>query len=334
MSSTLRQQQIKEIRNYQQNIDRQALAKTYNQVALWELEKPELTVQSGELSQRIEEDSEKLQALLNEKLVTLDRVISSGKGTERDLKVLKNYSDVITSFNRLIEPLLKSKFDSKFKQIAKSELVKIKDEVVGLSIGYKKLLQNLGNFGMENIKAYTEAYAVYDFIDYQIDTENYQVLKVDNLKSRIPQLLSKLPEEVQLEYAQFQKRYSDIKKPKKERDEDETIEEIRAKELRAKPEEISEEDILVRRSLTQLRSDLSKLKKEFKTAQGESDTEKEARLIREITKIDNAIKMKQSEKAIGKSPRTPSTLPSRAEVEEEDEDLFFPTPPRFEPSRF
>jgi hypothetical protein len=336
MSSTLRQQQIDELKNYNQNINRQALAKTYSQVALWELERPEITPTSGELSKSIEEQSEKLQELLNEKLITLDRVISSGRGSEKDLKVLKNYSDVVSSFNRLIEPLLKSRFDSRFKQIAKSELVRIKDEVVGLSIGYKKLLKNLGNFGMENIKAYIEAYAVYDFIDYQIDTENYQVLKIDNLKSRIPQLLLKLPEEVQLEYAQFQKRYSDIKKSKKERDLDKTVEETRAEELRAEPEPEEliagpSEDILIERTLTQLRADLQNLKRRRADARRNQKVKLEGELNKEIARLDNIIRMKQAEKAVAKSPRTPSTLP---EAEEEDEEeLVFPTTPRTSPRR-
>ena len=333
MSSTLRQQQIEELKNYNQNINRQALAKTYSQVALWELERPEITPTSGELSKSIEEQSEKLQELLNEKLITLDRVISSGRGSEKDLKVLKNYSDVVSSFNRLIEPLLKSRFDSRFKQIAKSELVRIKDEVVGLSIGYKKLLKNLGNYGMENIKAYIEAYAVYDFIDYQIDTENYQVLKIDNLKSRIPQLLLKLPEEVQLEYAQFQKRYSDIKKSKKERDADKTVEETRAEELRAEPEELiagPSEDILIERNLTQLRADLQNLKRRRAEARRNKNVKLEGELNKEIAKLDNVIRMKQTEKAVAKSPRTPSTLP---EAEEDEEELLFPTTPRRSPRR-
>jgi hypothetical protein len=211
MSSTLRRQQIEEIKNYNQNINRQVLAKAHSQVALWELERPELTPITSEFTATIETDTENLKVLLNEKLSLLDKVIEEGSITEKEFKSITKYSDIVQKYNELITPLLKGRFDYKYKSIAKNATITIKQEIVGLNIGFKKLLDNIGVFGSSKVKIYVESFSVYDFINYQIDTENYQIITINVLKSRIPQILSKLPEEVQLLYVKSQKMYEPLR---------------------------------------------------------------------------------------------------------------------------
>jgi len=109
MSSTIRRQQIDEIKNYNQNIDRQALAKSYNQVALWELERPEITPKGTEISLKTDEKVNSLVLQLNEKLVVLDRVVNSRKITEKELNTITKYADIVSSYNELIEPLINSR---------------------------------------------------------------------------------------------------------------------------------------------------------------------------------------------------------------------------------
>lgn len=208
MSSTVRRQEIDEIKNYNQNINRQALAKTYAQVALWELERPELSPITGEFSARTETNTENLINLLNERLNLVDRTLNRGSATEKDSRDFSKITDVIGEYNKLISPLLQSRFDSRIKSVAKSSLIRIKQPIVGLLIGFKNILKNLSFYGEENVKSYVEAFTVYDFINYQIDKEDYKNINLSDLKSRIPLALGQLPKEVQELYNVSQTRYN------------------------------------------------------------------------------------------------------------------------------
>lgn len=225
MSSTLRKQQIEEIKNYNQNINRQVLAKAHSQIALWELERPELTPITSEFTSTIDAETENLKVLLNEKLSLLDKVIEQESITEKEFKSITKYSDVVVKYNELISPLLKARFDYKYKSLAKNATITIKQEIVGINIGFKKLLENISNFGVANVKIYIESFTVYDFINYQIDTENYQLITVNVLKSRIPQILSKLPEDVQLLYVKSQKMYEPLRASVRKEEDGGTIQE-------------------------------------------------------------------------------------------------------------
>jgi len=214
MSSTIRKQQIEEIKNYNQNINRQALAKTYSQVALWELQRPDLTPIGTETGLKTDENVNNLNLLLNEKLVVLDRVVNTGKLTEKELNVITKFADVVRSYNTLIEPLVNSRYDNSIKTLARSALTRVKQPIVGLIVGFKQLFDEISNFNIKNIKGLVEAFVVYDYINYQIDKEDYKTISIEFLKSRIPQIYSKVPKEIQDLYMLSQSKYEPLRATK------------------------------------------------------------------------------------------------------------------------
>lgn len=208
MSSTLRKQQIEELKNYNQNINRQALAKTYSQVALWELERPEMTSQSGEFTAKTDVNTETLITLLNEKLSSADRMITRGRPNTKDIDILTKITDTVADYNKLIEPLLQGRSDSRIKSVAKSSLIKLTQPVVGLKMALKdNILQDIQTYGVENVRAYVNAYILYDYIEYQINTEDYKRITKVELESRASSSLRELPEEVQGLYRVSKERF-------------------------------------------------------------------------------------------------------------------------------
>jgi len=230
MSSTIRKQQIDEIKNYNQNINRQALAKTYSQVALWELERPELTPKGLEFSTKNEISINNIQVLLQERLSVLNKVISDSKISEKEVRILEKLSDMTDAYNKLIQPILTSRFDPSFRVQARNVLLKIKEPVTGIIIGFNDIFDDIYDFGVGNVKGFVEAYALYDYIKYQIDKEDYKIITIENLQSRIPQLLRKLPSEVQQLYIGVSERYEPQRAvilksmPRKEEDPEEVAE--------------------------------------------------------------------------------------------------------------
>jgi hypothetical protein len=215
MSSTVRKQQIDEIKNYNQNINRQALAKSYNQVALWELERPTITPKGVELTTKTELSINNIQLLLQERLNVLNKLVEKTQLTERELSPLEKIPDVVNAYNKVIEPLLNSRFDPSFRNQAKNALQKIKEPISGIIFGFEEIFMILnrnikpGQIGFVNmdITGLVEAYTLYKYINYQIDKEDYKLISVENLKSRIPSTLSNLPRSIQLIYTKRKERF-------------------------------------------------------------------------------------------------------------------------------
>jgi len=250
MSSTIRKQQIDEIKNYNQNINRQALAKSYNQVALWELERPELTPKGLEFSTKNEISINNIQVLLQERLSVLNKVIGDGKISEKEVRIIEKLSDMIDAYNKLIQPILTSRFDPSFRVQARNVLLKIKEPVVGIIIGLRDIFDDIYTFGVGNVKGLVEAYALYDYIKYQIEKEDYKFITIENLQSRIPQLLSKISnKDVQELYIGVSERYEPQRAvalksmPRKEEDPEERAEREAERQERIK-QKAREEQIL------------------------------------------------------------------------------------------
>lgn len=215
MSSTIRKQQIDEIKNYNQNINRQALAKSYNQVALWELDRPELTPRGVELTTKTELSINNIQLLLQERLNILNKLVDKTQLTQGELKPLEKLSDVVDAYNKVIEPLLDSRFDPSFRNQAKNALQKIKEPITGVIFGFDEIFsiinKNIRPGQLSGIRiditGLVEAYTLYKYINYQIDKEDYKLISVENLKSRITSTLSNLPQNIQFFYTKSKERF-------------------------------------------------------------------------------------------------------------------------------
>jgi hypothetical protein len=247
MSSTIRKQQIDEIKNYNQNINRQALAKSYNQVALWELERPESTPRGLEFSTKNEISINNIQILLQERLSVLNKVVSGGQISEKEVRILEKLSDMTDAYNKLIQPILTSRFDPSFRVQARNVLLKIKEPVEGILIGFKEIFRDIEDFGVGNVKGFVEAFTLYDYIHYQIDKEDYKLISIENLQSRIPQILSKLPRDVQELYIGVSERYEPQRAvilksmPRKEESPEEIAEREAIKRQKARDKELLRE---------------------------------------------------------------------------------------------
>lgn len=247
MSSTIRKQQIYEIKNYNQNINRQALAKSYNQVALWELDRPELTQRGVEFATKNEISINNIQVLLQERLSVLNKVISDGKISEKEVRILEKLSDMTDAYNKLIQPILTSRFDPSFRVQARNVLLKIKEPIEGIIFGFKEIFSEIEVFGVGNVKGFVEAYTLYDYINYQIEKEDYKLITIENLQSRIPQILSKLPRDVQDLYINVSERYEPQRAvilksmPRKEESPDERAERDAIKQERIKQKQREQE---------------------------------------------------------------------------------------------
>ena len=329
MSSTIRRQQIDEIKNYNQNIDRQALAKSYNQVALWELERPEITPKGTEISLKTDEKVNSLVLQLNEKLVVLDRVVNSRKITEKELNTITKYADIVSSYNELIEPLINSRYDASNRTIARGALTKIKQPIVGLIVGFKNIFENLYNYNISNVKGLVEAFVVYDYINYQIDKEDYKRISIELLKSRIPQILSKIPKEIQDLYLLSQSKYEPLRATKFEFETGaEPVEAV--SDAVAESEDYDEEEYIKYNetfNLTQLRTELTNLKAKLKKYQEKREKDNAIVAKRKIEILSEILKSKESTKKVEKAPTTPLELP-----EEEEEELILPETPKRVPA--
>jgi hypothetical protein len=328
MSSTIRKQQIDEIKNYNQNIDRQALAKSYNQVALWELEKPELTPRGTEIGLKTDEKVNALILQLNEKLVVLDRVVNSRKITEKELNVITKYADVVNSYNELIEPLLNSRYDASNRTLARGALTKIKQPLVGLIVGLKNIFENFDNYNISNVKGLVEAFVLYDYMNYQVDKEDYKKITIELLKSRIPQIYSKIPKEVQDLYLLSQSKYEPLRATKFEFETgSEPVEAV--SDAVAESEDYDEEEYIKFNetfNLTELRTKISNLKAKLKKYKEKKQRDKAIIANRKIDILTEILKGKESTKKVEKSPATPLELP------EDDEELQLPETPKKAPA--
>lgn len=218
MSSTIRKQQIDEIKNYNQNINRQALAKSYNQVALWELERPELTPRGVELTTKTELSVNNIQLLLQERLNVLQKLVEKKQLTVSEIRPLEKISDIVDAYNKLIEPLLNSRYDPSQRNQAKNALQKIKEPITGIIFGFNEIFSIIdknirpGQLGVLlsgkiDISGLVEAFTLYKYINYQIDKEDYKLISVENLKSRISTTLSDLPTNIQYLYVKSTERF-------------------------------------------------------------------------------------------------------------------------------
>jgi len=218
MSSTIRKQQIDEIKNYDQNINRQALAKSYNQVALWELERPQITPKGVELTTKTELSINNIQLLLQERLNVLQKLIEKKQLTVSEVRPLEKIADVVDAYNKVIEPLLDSRYDPSFRNQAKNALQKIKEPITGVIYGFDEIFgiinRNIkpGQLSFLNqmknvITGLVEAFTLYKYINYQIDKEDYKLISVENLKSRITPTLSNLPSGIQNLYTNTKERF-------------------------------------------------------------------------------------------------------------------------------
>jgi hypothetical protein len=215
MSSTIRKQQIDEIKNYNQNINRQALAKSYNQVALWELERPQLTPKGVELTTKTELSINNIQLLLQERLNVLQKLIDKKQLTVAEIRPLEKISDVVDAYNKVIEPLLNSRFDPSFRNQAKNALQKIKEPITGVIFGFDEIFgiinKNIKPGAISGLRTditgLVEAFTLYKYINYQIDKEDYKLISVENLKSRITSTLSNLPSNIQFIYTSSKERF-------------------------------------------------------------------------------------------------------------------------------
>jgi hypothetical protein len=329
MSSTIRKQQIEEIKNYNQNINRQALAKSYSQVALWELERPELTPKGTETGLKTDENVNNLNLLLNEKLVVLDRVVNTGKLTEKELNVITKFADVVRSYNTLIEPLVNSRYDNSIKTLARSALTRVKEPIVGLIIGFRQLFDNFESYNISNVKGLVESFVVYDYINYQIDKEDYKTISIELLKSRIPQIYSKVPKEIQDLYMLSQTKYEPLRATKFEFEKKspykyESLRNVEGPSTifkEERPIEFDEEEYAKKREplkIGTLRAEIVLLKSKREASQNKGEIEKALLANRKIEILEEIVERRtQTKKIFSRAPASASASASQVEDDEE-----------------